>query len=152
MHTETGQARFGGGGRGMAWFVTTEQFAVTYKRIALCVICDCDWGSALLTTVYSVPAIGSGTWRRISTSFAVSHQQGDSSDWERLYNDQRNVQVFNLFTSLLLPYMFRAIFRGRCTSWVWFKSPGYGVSAREMTTYPVDLNHTEAIHLPLKMG
>jgi hypothetical protein len=24
-----------------------------------------------------------------------------------LYNDQRNAQVFNLFTYLLLPYMFR---------------------------------------------
>jgi hypothetical protein len=28
----------------------------------------------------------------------------------RLYNDQRNAQVFNLFIYLLLPYMFRAFF------------------------------------------
>jgi hypothetical protein len=26
----------------------------------------------------------------------------------KLYNDQHNAQVFNLFTYLLLPYMFRA--------------------------------------------
>jgi hypothetical protein len=53
----------------------------------------------------------------------------------KLYNDQRNAQVFNLFIYLLLPYMFRAffkpIFRGRCTnlavvqvSWVWCQNPG----------------------------
>jgi hypothetical protein len=38
----------------------------------------------------------------------------------KLYNDQRNAQGFNLFICLLLPYMFRAlfkpIFRGRCTN------------------------------------
>jgi hypothetical protein len=28
----------------------------------------------------------------------------------KLYNDQRNVQVFNLFINLLLLYMFRAFF------------------------------------------
>jgi hypothetical protein len=28
----------------------------------------------------------------------------------KLYNDQRNTQVFNLFINLLLPYMFRAFF------------------------------------------
>jgi hypothetical protein len=37
----------------------------------------------------------------------------------KLYNDQRNAQVFNLFIYLILPYMIRAffypIFRGRCT-------------------------------------
>jgi hypothetical protein len=48
----------------------------------------------------------------------------------KLYGEQSNAQVFNLFIYLLLPYMFRAffklIFRGRCTnsavvqvSWVW---------------------------------
>jgi hypothetical protein len=47
-----------------------------------------------------------------------------------LYNDQRNAQIFNLFVHLLLPYMFRAlfkpIFRSKCAnsavvlvSWVW---------------------------------
>jgi hypothetical protein len=54
----------------------------------------------------------------------------------KLYNDQRNAQVFNLFIyeHLLLPYMFRAfikpIFRGRCTNsavvqvpWVWCQRP-----------------------------
>jgi hypothetical protein len=50
----------------------------------------------------------------------------------KMYNDQRNAQVFNLFIYLLQPYMFRAffepIFRGRCTisavvqvSWLWFQ-------------------------------
>jgi hypothetical protein len=37
------------------------------------------------------------------------------------YNDQHNVQMFNLFIYLLLPYMFRAfflpIFRGGYTTW-----------------------------------
>jgi hypothetical protein len=53
----------------------------------------------------------------------------------KLYNDQRNAQVFNLFTYLLLPYVFWAffwpIFRGRCTnsamvqvSRVWCQRPG----------------------------
>jgi hypothetical protein len=28
----------------------------------------------------------------------------------KLYNDQRNAQVFNLFIYLLLPYMFRAFY------------------------------------------
>jgi hypothetical protein len=28
----------------------------------------------------------------------------------KLYNDQRDAQVFNLFIYLLLPYMFRAFF------------------------------------------
>jgi hypothetical protein len=31
-------------------------------------------------------------------------------DYIKLYNDQRNVQVCNLFIYLLLPYMFRAFF------------------------------------------
>jgi hypothetical protein len=47
----------------------------------------------------------------------------------KLYNDQRNAQVFNLFIYLPLPYMFRA-----------FKFK-YGVSARSLTPYPGDLNH-----------
>jgi hypothetical protein len=53
----------------------------------------------------------------------------------KLYNDQRNAQVFNLFIYLILPYMFRAffwpIFRGRFTisavvqvCWVWCKRQG----------------------------
>jgi hypothetical protein len=29
----------------------------------------------------------------------------------KLYNDQRNAHVFNLFIYLLLPYMFRALFK-----------------------------------------
>jgi hypothetical protein len=48
----------------------------------------------------------------------------------KLYNDQRNTQVFHLFIYLLLPYtfwaFFKSIFRGMCTdsaavqvSWVW---------------------------------
>jgi hypothetical protein len=62
-----------------------------------------------------------------------------------LYNDQGNAQVFNLFIHLLLPNMFQAffkpIFRGRCTNQQWFKSLGYGVSARVLTPYPAELNH-----------
>jgi hypothetical protein len=46
----------------------------------------------------------------------------------KLYNDHRNAQVFNLSINLILPYMFRAffqpIFRGRCTTSAWIKSPG----------------------------
>jgi hypothetical protein len=40
----------------------------------------------------------------------------------KLYNDQRNAQVFNLFIQ-------------------WFKSAGYGVSSRALTPYPTELNH-----------
>jgi hypothetical protein len=48
----------------------------------------------------------------------------------KIYNDQRNAHVFNLFIYLVLPYMFRAFF-----------SPTvYGVSARALTPYPGDLN------------
>jgi hypothetical protein len=53
----------------------------------------------------------------------------------KLYNDQRNAQVFSLFTYLLLTYMFQAffypIFRDRCTTlavvqvcWVWCQRLG----------------------------
>jgi hypothetical protein len=61
----------------------------------------------------------------------------------KLYNDQRNVQVFNLFIYLLLPYMFRVSISPSSEASVqlrqWFKSPGYGVSARALTPYPGDL-------------
>jgi hypothetical protein len=65
---------------------------------------------------------------------------------DKLYNDQRNAQVFNLFIYLLLPYMFQAFFKPffkrHCVQIrQWFKSPGYGVSARALTPYPADLNH-----------
>jgi hypothetical protein len=72
------------------------------------------------------------------------------------YNGQHNAQVFYLFINLPMPYILRAffypIFRGGCTISAWFKSPGYGVSARALTPYPGDLNHAEVVHLPLKMG
>jgi hypothetical protein len=53
----------------------------------------------------------------------------------KLYNEQRNVQVINVFIYLLLPYMFRVfftlIFRGSCinsavvqVSCVWCRCPG----------------------------
>jgi hypothetical protein len=52
----------------------------------------------------------------------------------KLYNDQRNAQVFNLFIYLLLPYMFRAFFNPISEAGVqirqWFNSAGYGVIAR----------------------
>jgi hypothetical protein len=85
----------------------------------------------------------------------------------KLYNDQHNVQVFNLFIYLLLPYMFRAffkpIFRGRCTnsavvlvSWVWCKCLGQDGT---VPFWPGHWHHTqqtrttaEFVHLPLKMG
>jgi hypothetical protein len=62
----------------------------------------------------------------------------------KLYDNQRNAQVFNVFIYLLLPYMFWAffkpIFRGRCTSsavvqvsWVWCQRPGV------LTPYPRDI-------------
>jgi hypothetical protein len=60
----------------------------------------------------------------------------------KLYNDQRNAHVFNLFIYLLLPYMFGLYFRS---------SPVYGVSARALKPYQGDLNHVEVVHLPLKM-
>src|SRR5215475_2241803 len=56
----------------------------------------------------------------------------------KLYNDQRNAQVFNLFIYLLLPYMFRLSIIPFSEAGVqlrqWFKSPGYGVSARDSCT------------------
>jgi hypothetical protein len=55
----------------------------------------------------------------------------------KLYKDQRNAQVFNLFVYLLLPYMFRAFFSLSSEAGVqfrlWFSSPEYGVSARALT-------------------
>jgi hypothetical protein len=57
----------------------------------------------------------------------------------KLYNDQRNAQVFNLFIYLLLTYMFRAfflpIFRGRR----WLHTQETWTTA-------------EVVYLPLKMG
>jgi hypothetical protein len=44
----------------------------------------------------------------------------DEANSLKLYNDQRNTHVLNLFIYLLLSYMFQAffwpIFRGRCTN------------------------------------
>jgi hypothetical protein len=58
----------------------------------------------------------------------------------KLYNDQRNAQVLNVFIDLLLPYVFWAFFSPSLEAGVQFqqlfKSPGYGVSARA-------LNHTQ---------
>jgi hypothetical protein len=65
----------------------------------------------------------------------------------KLYNDQRNAQVFNLFIYLHLPYMFRAffqpIFRGTCTSsavvevsWALFQSPGADIVHRRLEPLP----------------
>jgi hypothetical protein len=62
----------------------------------------------------------------------------------KLYDDQRNAQVLNLFIYLLLPYKFRAFFSPSSEAGVqlrqWFQSLGYGVSAA-LIPYPRDLNH-----------
>jgi hypothetical protein len=57
----------------------------------------------------------------------------------KLYNNQRNAQFFNLFIYLLLPYFLRAFFRGRCTisavvqvSWVWYQRPGADTIPRRL--------------------
>jgi hypothetical protein len=68
----------------------------------------------------------------------------------KLYNDQRNAHVFNIFIYLLMPYMFRAffkpIFRGRRTllavvliSWA-------------LKPYPGDLNHYQICTSPSEYG
>jgi hypothetical protein len=63
----------------------------------------------------------------------------------KLYNDQCNAQVFNLFIYLLLPYMLRLSFSPSSDAGVqfrqWFKSPGYGVRGRVLTPVPGVVNH-----------
>jgi hypothetical protein len=51
-------------------------------------------------------------WSYTSISFYAYHGVllGDLYLYKKLYNDQRNAQVFSLFIYLLLPYMFRALF------------------------------------------
>jgi hypothetical protein len=74
----------------------------------------------------------------------------------KLYNDQCNAQVFNLFIYLLLPYMFRAFFSPSSEAGVqrrqWFMSSGYGVSARARIRYPEGFTSAEVEHVPQKMG
>jgi hypothetical protein len=72
----------------------------------------------------------------------------------KLYNDQRNVQVFDWFIYLLPPYMFQAffqpIFRDRCTTWAWLRllgmmsAPGRGHRSRDLPVFsavPQPLRH-----------
>jgi hypothetical protein len=60
-----------------------------------------------------------------------------------MYNDQRNSHIFNLCIYLLL--RFGSSFSPSSELGVqfrqWFKFPGYGVSARELTPYTVNFNH-----------
>jgi hypothetical protein len=74
----------------------------------------------------------------------------------KLYNDQSNAKVLNLFIYLLLPYMFRdffkPIFRAGDQRRPGFKSAGYGDRARVLTPYPPDLNHCRSCTPALKMG
>jgi hypothetical protein len=57
----------------------------------------------------------------------------------KLYNNQRNAHVFNLFIYLLLSTSEAGLQRRQ-----WFKSPGYGVSARELTPYAGNLNNCQS--------
>jgi hypothetical protein len=60
----------------------------------------------------------------------------------KLYNDQRNAQVFNLFYLSIYSCLtcFGLSFSPSSEAGVqirqWFKSPGYGVSARALKPYP----------------
>jgi hypothetical protein len=66
----------------------------------------------------------------------------------KLYNDQRNAQVLiYLFTSavhfsgFLLAHLQRQVY---VQLGQWFKTPGYGVSARSLKPYPRDaINYTK---------
>jgi hypothetical protein len=76
----------------------------------------------------------------------------------KLYNDQLNAQVFNLFYLSIyfcltcFGFSFSPSSEEGVQFRLWFKSPGYGVITRALTPYPGDLNHDEVVHLPLKMG
>jgi hypothetical protein len=76
----------------------------------------------------------------------------------KLYNDQRNAQVFHLFICLLLPYMFLAffkpVFKGRCpnlavvlVSWVWCQRPGSDTISRRVQELCVSYHHPELLEL-----
>jgi hypothetical protein len=57
----------------------------------------------------------------------------------KLYNDQRNAQVFNLFIYLLLPYMFRGFLLAHLQRQVY--NFGAGSSVLGMGSASEDLNH-----------
>jgi hypothetical protein len=74
----------------------------------------------------------------------------------KLYNDQHNAQVFNLFICLLLPYMFRASLAHLQRQVYKF---GSGSSLLGMVSVPGRWHHTQEtwitykfVHQPLKMG
>jgi hypothetical protein len=63
----------------------------------------------------------------------------------KLYNEQRNAQVL-IYLSIYFCFTcfglsFNPSSEAGVQFWQWFKSPGYGVSARTLTAYPEDLNH-----------
>jgi hypothetical protein len=71
----------------------------------------------------------------------------------KLYNDQRNVQVFNLFTYLFLPYMFRAFFEPIFLQRQVYKLGSGMVSASGRWHHTQETWTTaEVAQLPLKMG
>jgi hypothetical protein len=76
---------------------------------------------------------------------AVRANEPATSPYTKLYNDQRNPQVFNLFIYLLIPFglSLRPSSEAGVQLRQWF-NPGYGVSARALTPYPGDLNHCQS--------
>jgi hypothetical protein len=71
----------------------------------------------------------------------------------KLYNDQRNAQFLIYLSIYFCLTCFGLSFSASSEVGVelrlWFKSAGYGVSARAMTPYQA---HLKVVHLPLKMG
>jgi hypothetical protein len=62
----------------------------------------------------------------------------------KLYNDQRNAQVFNLFFYLYISYMFRAFLLAHIEKQVYNFHSGsslLGIQRPGADTIPIDLNH-----------
>jgi hypothetical protein len=66
----------------------------------------------------------------------------------KLYDDQRNAQVFNLLSIYFCLTCFGLSFSPSPEAGVqlrqWFKSSGHDVSARTLSPYPGDLNNTRS--------
>jgi hypothetical protein len=61
----------------------------------------------------------------------------------KLYNDQYNACIFNLFISLLLPYMFQAFFSAHLQRLVYNFGRGSSLSAWALSPGPGDLTHCQ---------